>query len=492
MSETLVQLTDIHKSFGGVKALQGASLKINAGEVHALLGENGAGKSTLMNILGGSLSPDSGEIHLNDQDINFKNPREAQLNGISVVHQEMALAKDLTVSENVFLSELSSVINWKQLNLKTSELISQLGFDISPNVKVENLSVAHQQVVEIAKALSHHSKVVVFDEPTAVLSVQDANRLIEVIRKLRYSGVGIIYISHRLDEVFKIADRITVLKDGATVKTLETKETSIQGVIELMVGRELSAMFGEDIKRELGDVVIDVSGIPFLPSSESKTFQVREGEILGLGGLVGSGRTELVRQIFGADNSANIKVKIKQKDVSIKNPLQGIKAGVALVPEDRKGQGVVLDIPIKWNITMAKMSMVTRVLGFINGKKENSLVDKLGKALRLKAGSVQDPVSSLSGGNQQKVVLAKWLHAGGEVLILDEPTRGVDVGAKTEIYTLIKQLAAEGKAIIVISSEHLELFGLCDRVLVMREGEITGELQPEDYTETNMLNLAMA
>ncbi|MFV0431898.1 MAG: sugar ABC transporter ATP-binding protein [Alphaproteobacteria bacterium] len=492
MNQTIVKLSNISKSFGGVHALKDASLELKAGEVHALIGENGAGKSTLMNILGGLFAPSSGHIELEDKKINLHNPRDAQLKGISIIHQEMALANDLTVSENIFLSEIPTIINWKQLNQRARELIQYLGFDISPKALVGSLSVAHRQIIEIAKALSHRSKIVVFDEPTAVLSTRDANRLMEVIEGLKSNGVGVIYISHRLDEVFHIADRITILKDGHSVNTLNTKDTDISSVIELMVGRKLEAMFGDNIPKSIGDIALSVDGIPYLEQAKDINFQIHRGEIVGLGGLVGAGRTELMRQIFGAEPHSNISLNIKNKPISIHNPYQGVKNGIALVPESRKEHGVILDMPIKWNITMAKMSAITNIFGFIRRKVEKTEVNHLVKALQLKADSINDAVSSLSGGNQQKVVLAKWLHAGGDILIFDEPTRGVDVGAKAEIYTLIKKLAAEGKAIIVISSEHLELFGLCDRIIVMREGQLAGELKPKEYSETNILNFAMA
>lgn len=488
----VAKLSHIKKSFGGVHALTDANLELKSGEVHALIGENGAGKSTLMNILGGLFQPNSGSLEIEEQQVVMHNPREAQLKGISIIHQEMALATDLTVSENVFLSEIPTVINWSVLNKNASKLINKLGFDISPSATVNSLSVAHRQIVEIAKALSHQSKIVVFDEPTAVLSVQDANRLMEVIRSLRDEGVGIIYISHRLDEVLNISDRITILKDGSTVTTIKTKDTNIDQMIELMVGRTLSTMFGENISRKISEVALDVQNIPQLNSDNPIEFKIHSGEIVGLGGLVGAGRTDLVRQIFGADKNKDISIYINNKKISIYNPQQGVKNGVALVPESRKEQGVVLDMPIKWNMTMSRMSAVTNIIGFIRTQVEKSQVAQLSQSLQLKAESINAPVSSLSGGNQQKVVLAKWMHAGGDIIIFDEPTRGVDVGAKTEIYTLIKKLAAEGKAIIVISSEHLELFGLCDRIIVMREGRLAGELNPSEYTETNILKYAMA
>ncbi len=488
----VADLENIKVSFGGVMALKSATFNLKAGEVHALLGENGAGKSTLMNVLGGALTPDSGNIHIAGEPVSFKSPHDAIERGVAVIHQEMALATDLTVAENIFLGRLPARINWREMRSKARALIDRLGFDISAGATVSDLSVAHQQVVEIAKALSLNAQVVVFDEPTAVLSTQDAERLLQVIRQLRDDGVGVVYISHRLDEVFRIADRVTVLKDGVSIDTLEVKDTSIDGVIELMVGRKLSAIFGEDVPRELGDVALRVNNLGASGRVTPLSFELRRGEILGFGGLVGAGRTDLVRMIFGADRADTGNIEVFGKEYRMRTPRAGVRAGLGLVPESRKDQGVLLDFPIRTNVTMPRLAPVTTPFGFLRFGKEAEIVDTLAKALRLKANSTKDPVSSLSGGNQQKVVLAKWLHAQGEILIFDEPTRGVDVGAKTEIYSLIRQIAADGKAIIVISSEHHELFGLCDRVLVMREGSLSGELMPDAYSEANLLKLAMS
>ncbi|MDX3927762.1 MAG: sugar ABC transporter ATP-binding protein [Shinella sp.] len=489
--ENLVELTGIRKSFGGVHALQGVDFMLRSGEVHALLGENGAGKSTLMRVLGGEYVPESGIVKVGGEEQRFRTPSDALDKGIAIIHQEMALATDLTVAENIFLSELPSVISWRDLNRRARELINSLGFSIRPGATVGDLSVAHQQVVEIAKALSRNARVMVFDEPTAVLSVQDAERLLGIIRTLRERGVGVIYISHRLDEVFRIADRITVMKDGASVATVDRADVEINDVIRMMVGRSLKALFGEHVDRSPGEEVLRIEDLSDGDRIKGATLSVRAGEIVGLGGLVGAGRTELVRLIFGAERARSGRIVIHGKDVAIRDPGDAVRAGIGLVPESRKEQGLVLDFPIRVNSTMARLSPLVNGLGFIRRAKERAAAEALAKRLRIKAGSLNDPASSLSGGNQQKVVLAKWFHADGDILIFDEPTRGVDVGAKSEIYSLIKSLAAEGRAVLVISSEHLELFGLCDRILVMREGELTGTLTPEDYTEEKLLKLAM-
>jgi ribose transport system ATP-binding protein len=487
----LAKLSAITKSFGGVHALKGADFEVRAGEVHALLGENGAGKSTLMRVLGGEMLPSSGEVLIEGRPVEFRDPKAARARGIAVIHQELALAPDLTVAENIFLGELPGMISYRDLNRRASELIHRLGFDIDAGRVVGSLAVAHQQVVEIAKALSRDVKIIVFDEPTAVLSTRDAERLHAVIRDLRRQGVGIVYISHRLDEVFSIADRMTVMKDGQVVGTVTPRDATVEDVIRMMVGRPLAAMFPERGRRTVGDEVLSVRGLHRGRRVRDVSFAVRAGEIVGLGGLVGSGRTEVARLIFGADRLEGGEIRVRGKPVALHSSRDAVRAGIGLVPEDRKRQGAVLDLPIRINATMARLSAVVNALGFIRRGVERRDVSTLGQALRLKASSVDAPVSSLSGGNQQKVVLAKWFYAGGDVILLDEPTRGVDVGAKTEIYGLVNKLAEEGKAVLVISSEHQELFGLCDRILVMGEGELRGELTPEHYSEENLLSLAM-
>lgn len=488
----LIQLNGISRSYGGIHALNDVNFTLRAGEVHALVGENGAGKSTLMRVLGGETIPDTGEILIDGKAHRFARPIDSIREGISIIHQEMALAADLSVAENIFLGELPAAINFAKLNAKAGDLIRRLGFDIDPKAQVGDLSVAHAQVVEIAKALSRNARVIVFDEPTAVLSVGDAERLLNIIRALRTEGVAIVYISHRLDEIFAISDRISVLKDGRNVGTVTPTGQTVDNLIRMMVGRPLTALFGERLETKHGDVALEVKNLTVAGGKISGvSFAVRRGEILGLGGLVGSGRTEVARAIFGADPIQSGEVLLNGKPFRPGNPRRAVRAGIGLVPEDRKGQGVVLDMSIRHNATMAGLDGMTNIFGFIKHSRERSTVTKLIQNLRVKLGDMSDAVSSLSGGNQQKVVLAKWFHVNGDVIILDEPTRGVDVGAKAEIYSLIHRLAHEGKAVIVISSEHLELFGLCDRVLVMGEGQLRGELSPAQYSEENLLALAM-
>lgn len=487
----IIRLRGIHKRFGGVHALRGVDFDLRGGEVHALLGENGAGKSTLMRVLGGEHLPSEGTLSVDGIEMRFTSPQEAKAKGITVIHQEMALAGDLTVAENIFLGELPGLIGWRALRERAARLIADLGFSIPPGALVNTLSVAHQQVVEIAKALSKNARVMVFDEPTAVLSVQDAERLLGIIRDLRARGVAVIYISHRLDEVMKIADRMTILKDGASVTTVQASSTTIPDLISLMVGRPLQALFGEDVPREIGGEILKVQGLTRGRTVRDASFTLKAGEILGFGGLVGAGRTELMRLIFGADRAEAGEVWMKGQRLRLREPLDAVAAGIGLAPESRKDHGLILDKSIAINTTMAKLKPFLAPFGVIRQAAEHAAVGELGRTLRLKSAGPDAPVSSLSGGNQQKVVLAKWFHVDVEVMIFDEPTRGVDVGAKAEIYALIKQFAARGRGVIVVSSEHHELFGLCDRVLVMREGAISGELARADYSESNLLRLAM-
>jgi ribose transport system ATP-binding protein len=486
----LVELKNIAKSFAGLHALSNVSFSLDRGEVHALVGENGAGKSTLMRILGGEVQPNDGEIRLDGEVVRLLRPVDAIRHGISIIHQEMALAKDLTVAENIFLGALPPCLRWARLYADARELINRLGFDIAPHALVSDLSVAHRQVVEIAKALSRQVKVIVFDEPTAVLSTGDASRLLQIIRDLRATGVGVVYISHRLREIYEVSDRISVLKDGRNVGTVTPDSVSMDGLIRMMVGRPISQLFGDKPETVRGETMLRVMNVSLPNGVRNVSFEIQRGEIVGLGGLVGSGRTEVARAIFGADAVSAGKMELRGLPYKPRSPRQAVRRGVGLLPEDRKGQGVVLDFAIRDNTTMANTAAVT-VAGFFNRAKERGVVQHLITTLRIKLGSMNDPVSSLSGGNQQKVVLAKWFHADVDLIILDEPTRGVDVGAKTEIYSLIHRLAAAGKAVIVISSEHAELFGLCDRILVMGDGEMHGTLMPPDYQEERLLRLSM-
>jgi len=488
---TLLSLAGISKRFGGVHALRGVDFDVRAGEVHALVGENGAGKSTMMKIIAGNHLPDAGTVHLEGVAQRFRNPNDALVRGIALIHQETALAPDLTVAENVMLCHLPRIIRWRELRARAAALIEGLGFDIDPGAQVGTLSSAQRQIVEIAKALSLNVKLLVLDEPTASLAPSDAQRLLGIVRELRGRGVGIVYISHRLQEVFEIADRITVLKDGEKVSTVTPAEVSMDGLIRLMVGRPLAALFPRRNGITIGAPVLEVQGLGRRGAVSDVSFTVRAGEVVGIGGLIGSGRTELVRMVFGADRSDTGKVLINGRDVTPRSAAAGVRAGIGLVPEDRKSQGAVLSMPIRVNSTMARLGDVSTWFGGLRRGRERQVVTQLMQSLRIKARDMDADVSSLSGGNQQKVVLAKWFHADGKVIVLDEPTRGVDVGAKAEIYTLINTLAAEGKAIVVVSSDHHELMGLCDRILVMGGGRLRGTLEPDDFSEEKIVALSL-
>ncbi|PYE28023.1 monosaccharide ABC transporter ATP-binding protein (CUT2 family) [Paraburkholderia silvatlantica] len=485
-----IALTGIDKRFGGIHAIENIDFDVMSGEVHALVGENGAGKSTLMRVIGGGHQPDAGVIRVEGREIVLRNPHAALAEGIAVIHQETALAPDLSVAENVFLGALPRMIDWRTLREKARALIDSLGFEIDPAALVGTLSAAQCQVIEIAKALSGELKLLVLDEPTAALAPSDAERLLRIVRGLRARGVGIVYISHRLEEVFAVADRITVLKDGKRVDTLKPADLTRDELIRKMVGRPLSVLFPERHATR-GELVLKVSDLARGNAVRGVSFEVRAGEVVGLGGLIGSGRTEVARLIFGADRPDAGEIELNGRRLSARSPGAAVRAGIGFVPEDRKGQGAVLRMPIRINVTLAALKSVSAPGGFLAFRRERDCVAHLMDALRIKARSMDADVSTLSGGNQQKVVLAKWFHADGDLIILDEPTRGVDVGAKVEIYTLINQLAERGKAVLVISSEHQELIGLCDRILVMGDGRIRGELQPAGYSEEAILSLSL-
>jgi ribose transport system ATP-binding protein len=485
-----IALAGIDKRFGGIHAIEGIDFDVFSGEVHALVGENGAGKSTLMRVMGGGHQPDAGTIHVEGREMTFRNPHASLSEGIAVIHQETALAPDLSVAENVFLGALPAVLDWRALRQKAQELIGSLGFEIDPAALVETMSAAQCQVIEIAKALSGTLKLLVLDEPTAALAPSDAYRLLDIVRDLRARGVGVVYISHRLEEVFAIADRITILKDGRRVDTVKPADITRDELIRKMVGRPLSVLFPER-HVTIGNEVLKVTNLTRGNAVQDVSFALKAGEVVGLGGLIGSGRTEVARLIFGADQRDAGTIELKQKKLNIHSPMAAVRAGIGFVPEDRKGQGVVLSMPIRINATLAALKSVSGPFGMLAFRRERAYVTGLMESLRIKARSMDADVSTLSGGNQQKVVLAKWFHADGDLIILDEPTRGVDVGAKVEIYTLINQLAVRGKAVLVISSDHQELMGMCDRILVMGEGRIRGQLDPDDYSEERILSLSL-
>ena len=498
-SHAFLEMRNVSKTFGGVKALRNVDLDVRSGEIHALMGENGAGKSTLMKILSGAYSPDRGsEIRIGGRPVAISDPLAAKAQGISIIYQELALSANLTAAENIFLGrELRSrygTIDRRRMVESADGVLKRLGATFGARDAVATLTLADRQLVEIARAVHFDARILIMDEPTTTLSERETERLFAVVRQLRSDGRSIVYISHRMSEVYELSDRVSVLRDGAYVGTLDRGAINPATVVRMMVGRDLSAFYKKEHdagRQGAGAAVLKLRDIGDGRRVRGCSFEVRKGEVLGLAGLVGAGRTELARLIFGADPLDRGEILLRGKAMKFASPRDAVKAGIGLVPEDRKQQGVVLDNPIKVNATMARMSPVTTALGFLRKGRETKLVEDLGRSLRLKSAGVDAPVSSLSGGNQQKVVLAKWFHAGGDVIILDEPTRGVDVGAKTEIYALVNKLAGNGKAVLVISSEHQELFGLCDRVLVMGEGELRGELAPESFGEENLLSMAM-
>ncbi len=491
-SEYRLEMRNITKHFGGVKALTDVSLKVEPGEIHALIGENGAGKSTLMKILSGAYVRDSGQIFIDGNEVKISDPKESKDQGVAIIYQEFMLAPDLTVAENIYIDKLSAgktFINWKELRNNAKEQLERLGFgDIDPNTKCGSLSVAYQQVVEICKCLTRNAKILVFDEPTAVLTFSEIEKLFSVIKKLKEEGVSIIYISHRLEEIFELSQHISVLKDGTYVGTVKTEEFDKHRLVNMMIGREMTEMFPERHAR-IGETVLEVQNL-CAGMVQDVSFSVKAGEVLGFNGLVGAGRTETMRALFGADKKDSGKVIYFGKEVDWKNPKQAIAEKFGLLPEDRKKQGLLLKQSIRMNTTLACLNKITK-LGFINHKSEKEFVKETLASIQTKYNSTEDNANSLSGGNQQKIALAKWIAADCKCIVFDEPTRGVDVGAKTEIYKVINNLSENGVAVIIISSEMPEIIGMCDRVLVMRNGKISGEVRKEELTENALIKFAM-
>jgi len=489
-----LEMKNISKNFGGVHALQNVSLSLRPGEVHALCGENGAGKSTLMKILSGAYSRDAGEIFIDGEPVNIKNPKDSVDHGVSIIYQEFASVPDLTVAENIFLNHVrgsKNVINWKQLNAKAKELLESLGFgQINPKSKVRELTVAYQQIVEICKALSTNCSILILDEPSAVLANAEIRQLFGILRKLRDEGKSIVYISHRLDEVFEICDRITVMKDGQNAGVVNTADVTEKQLVSMMIGRDLESYFPERESHIGDEIMFEVKDIHAGKMVQGVSFKVHKGEVFGLSGLVGAGRTETVRAIFGADKMESGQVFINGKEVKHFSPRNSIGSGYALLPEDRKRHGVLLDLPILYNMTISCLPKFCSG-GRIRKAEERKFGDKMVDALKIKIGDKMDNTSSLSGGNQQKVAVSKLIASDCHVYILDEPTRGVDVGAKIEIYKIINDIVAEGNAVIMISSEMPEIIGMCDRVAVMRNGTVAGELLKDEITEQNMIELSM-
>ena len=488
-----VELIDISKSFGGISALKNVTLKVLPGEIHALVGENGAGKSTLMKILSGAYSRDSGRIFIDGREVQIRNTHDSKKLGIGIIYQEFSLVPALSVAENIFLNRLRSTgfwMRWGELKRKAGEVMESIGFSIDPSLKAADLSVAGQQIVEIAKALSENVRVLILDEPSAVLGTEEIGKLFITLQKLKKEGVAIIYISHHLSEIFRIADRITVLKDGVSGPGLDVSETSRDEIIRMMLGRSLETMYPVR-DPVIGEEVFRAEGITNGKKVNDVRISVKRGEILGLAGLVGSGRSETARALFAADKRDRGTLFMSGSEVSIPSPRKAVRQGIGFVPEDRKRHGLIMPLTVKENISLTGFRRIAGPLGFIRREKEKSYVAEMIGILKIRAESRDQIAGTLSGGNQQKVVLAKWLNGDCRILIVDEPTRGVDIGARVEIYNLLCGLSEKGMAIILISSETPELTGLCDRIIVMRKGQIQGELMKKDFSEEEILRLSI-
>lgn len=489
-----LQMTAISKRFGPVEALCDVSFAVRAGTVHALVGENGAGKSTLMKILAGVYQPDNGSIGIKGRPCAFDNPQQALAAGVSMIYQELDLAEHLTVAENVFLgNELSGLLPWtidyKAMVRKTVELAKKLNFEIDPTDVVGNLSVGDCQIVEILKALMRNASIIVMDEPTSSLSESDTQRLFEVVRQLRQQGIAIIYISHRLEEIIDLADDVTVLRDGKVVHSELVTKLDIAQIVRYMVGRELTEFFpSRDV--QIGDVCVRVDNLSSTGRISDISFDIRAGEIVGMAGLVGAGRTDVARAIFGIDKKTSGTIVLDGKELSINSPADAIRLGrIAFLTEDRKRTGLCLQLPCSWNITLPNLVAIG-MKNVISPARENKIADDIASRVGIKWLGPQAPVDSLSGGNQQKILIARWLLAKSKFMIFDEPTRGIDVGAKKEVYALLNQLAEQGKAILFISSELPELFGIADRILVMRRGRLVGNLKTSETTQEQVMHLA--
>ncbi len=492
-SAPMLEMRHISKTYPGVRALDDVSLTVHAAEVHALLGENGAGKSTLMKILAGAQRMDSGEIVLEGRPVFIDSPQRAMDFGISIIYQEFNLVPYLSAGENIFLGRepraaIPGFVDFRTLYSEAQRVIDRLGVRLDARTPVNRLSVAQQQMVEVAKATSKQAKIIIMDEPSATLTDHELQSLFALIRQLQADGVCIVYISHRLEEVFDVCDRATIMRDGKWIATKDVKDLTREEIIRLMVGRELKEAIPK-VSAEVGAPALTVRGLTRAGVLHDVSFEVRQGEIVGLAGLVGAGRTETARVIFGADPMDSGSIEVFGIPVRIQSPQQAIEHGIGLVTEDRKQQGLVLGMTERENNTLANLGSLS-TLGFIRRREEREAAEKYRKDLDIKTPSIEQLVQNLSGGNQQKVVLAKWLFTGSRILIFDEPTRGIDVGAKSEIYKLMNALAAQGVAIIMISSELPEVLGMSDRILVMHEGRIAGELSRQDATQERIMHLA--
>jgi ribose transport system ATP-binding protein len=495
MEQPLLLMERIDKSFPGVQALSQCRFELREGEVHALIGENGAGKSTLMKIVTGVYRLDAGRIELNGKEITVPDTRTAQRLGISMIHQELNLIPDLTIAQNIYIGREPRragglFVDDAKMNEQTERLLQQLRVTLDPRTKVSELPVAKQQMVEIAKALSFHAAVVIMDEPTAALTETEIQELFRIMRQLRAEGVGIIYISHRMEELRQISDRITVMRDGQYIATVPTATTPLESLIAMMVGRELHDANRASGGSAEGDVLLEVSGLSRGSAFRDVSFAVRTGEIVGIAGLMGAGRTELARSIFGAERPDSGDIYVRGRKVRIRGTHDAVRHGIGYLSEDRKRYGVLVDLDVKSNISLPSLRRFSSRFGWMKASRIQAASERYVETLSIKTPSIHQRTKFLSGGNQQKVVIGKWLHRDCEVLIFDEPTRGIDVGAKTEIYTLLERLAQQGKAVVMISSELPEILRLSGRILVMCEGRLTGELPGATATQEDIMKLA--
>lgn len=485
----ILTLKNITKEFPGVKALDDVTINIERGTIHGLVGENGAGKSTLIKVLAGIYQPNKGEIILDGKPCRFNSPIEARRAGISVVHQEIKLAEPLSVAENMFLGNVqlkNGLVDWKGMRRRAQEIVEDLGMDIDINAQVSSLTVAKKQIVEIMHAINNNSRILIMDEPSAVLTDRELEVMFRIVKQLRDEGITIIYISHRLDEIFGLCSNVSVLRDGCHIDTIPVASVDRQGLINMMVGREM----GQEYPKEVGNVGGTILEVKNLSRGilQDISFEVKSGEVFGISGLVGAGRTELARAILGIDKPESGEVYVRGKKVHYRTFADAIRDGLGLIPEDRKLQGLVQIMSVKRNTTLVNMKRVLRA-GVISSSLEEKLSKEYANKLHVVTPSMETEVQYLSGGNQQKVVIAKWLFQNSEILFLDEPTRGIDVGAKAEIYRLINRMAKEGKTIIMISSEMPELLGMCDRIMVMHEGHKMGELNAAEATQAKIMAL---
>lgn len=490
---SLLDMKQIIKSFNGVEVLHGIDFSLRAGTVHALMGENGAGKSTLMKVLAGVHKCDDGEIWLKGKKTEIQSPRHAQELGIAMIHQELSPVPEMTVAENIFLGReprKGLFVDYKKMYTDTEKLLGEMKVRVSPRAKIGRLKVADQQLIEISKAISLNADIIVMDEPTSAITDQEVEILFKTIADLKKKGTGIIYISHKMDEIFRIADDITVLRDGTYVNSWEAKDIDNNTLIKNMVGRELNEIFPK-IKVPAKDVVMEVRHFTKENQFEDISFLVREGEILGIAGLIGAGRTELMNAIFGLEKPDSGEVFFEGKKVEIRRPSDAIRHGIAYVTEDRKNEGLVLEMGVGQNITIASMKTLSNGM-FIKRQEEKKTIDDQIRALRIKVHSPRQLVGKLSGGNQQKVVLAKWMMKNPKLLILDEPTRGIDIGAKSEIYKLMGEFVEKGNSIIMISSEMPEAMGMSDRILVLSNGRLSGELSREEFAQEDIMKMAVS